>query len=137
MIEEKLDKYLNEARKSKEFQEGDKVKITYGQYKGKTGTFVEYSPQGGFAIVKVSGKNISIDASDLSEQHLMESAKNFKSFSQGTKRLRGKLDSLLVLTTETTHDYDDISKLLDNLLDSVFSDAAALSAWKDVWASRR
>jgi ribosomal protein L24 len=62
---EKYEKYLNE--KNWDYLEGDKIKINYGQYKGKTGLFLEYSPSGEFAIIKVGAKKISIDTSDINK----------------------------------------------------------------------
>lgn len=50
---------------AEEFREGEKVKINYGEHSGKTGTFVEYSPSGSFAIVKVAGNNVGYDTSNL------------------------------------------------------------------------
>ncbi len=49
----------------KNLSEGDKVKINYGEHKGKMGTFVEYSPQGGFATVKVGKESVYYHISDL------------------------------------------------------------------------
>jgi hypothetical protein len=63
--EEKI-KELMETSTSLDFSEGDRVKIGYGYYKGKTGVVVEPSPSGKFYIVKVVGKNITLDASDIS-----------------------------------------------------------------------
>lgn len=74
---DKFEKYITEAygtdrwrdaissEKKNEFTEGDKVTINYGEYKGKTGTFMEYSLSYMFALVKTSGKVISVNVSDL------------------------------------------------------------------------
>jgi hypothetical protein len=53
------------AKDAMDMLEGDRVRITYGKYSGKVGSFIEYSPSGEFAIVQVAGVKISLDVSDL------------------------------------------------------------------------
>jgi hypothetical protein len=47
------------------FLEGEKVRINYGEHKGKLATFQEYSPSGSFAIVRIGKKAYSYHESDL------------------------------------------------------------------------
>jgi hypothetical protein len=66
-VTDSKDLLTNDPPKVKDafMQEGDKVKILYGTHKDKTGTFVDYSPSGDFAIVKVGGQSMAYHISDI------------------------------------------------------------------------